>query len=42
MNFSNREFMFNEDQDDVQFFYDDTVPLRDAPQDWKLPSVSVI
>ena len=35
------EFMFNEDQDEVQFFYDETVPLRDAQQDWKLPSVSV-
>ncbi len=34
------DFMFNEDQDEVQFFYDDTVPLGDAPQDWKLRSVS--
>lgn len=38
MSFGNREFMFNEDQDEVQFFYDETVPLRDAQQDWKLPS----
>ena len=34
--------MFNDDQDEVQFFYDDSVPLGDAPQDWKLPSVSAI
>ncbi|XP_078375703.1 GATOR2 complex protein WDR24-like [Oculina patagonica] len=38
MNFDGGDFMFNEDQDEVQFFYDDTVPLGDAPQDWKLRS----
>ena len=31
-----------EDQDDVHFFYDDTVPLQDGPRDWTLPSVSII
>ena len=34
------DFMFNEDQDDMPFSYDDSVPLGDAPRDWTLPSVS--
>ena len=34
--------MFSEDQDEVQFYFDDSVPLGDAPTDWTLPSVSII
>lgn len=38
MNFSSRDFPFNEDQDEVPFFYDDSIALGDAPRDWTLPS----
>ncbi|XP_068715424.1 GATOR2 complex protein WDR24-like isoform X3 [Montipora capricornis] len=39
MNFAGRaDFLFSEDQDEVQFFYDDSVALGGAPRDWTLPS----
>ena len=39
-NFCFVDFPFNEDQDEVPFFYDDSIALGDAPRDWTLPSVS--
>lgn len=39
-NFCLVDFPFREDQDEVPFFYDDSVALGDAPRDWTLPSVS--
>ena len=35
------DIMFSEDQDDVPFFYEDSVRLQDGPRDWTLPSVSI-
>ena len=39
-NFCFEDFPFSEDQDEVPFFYDDSIALGDAPRDWTLPSVS--
>ena len=36
------DFMFAEDQDDAQFLFYGSVAMGDAPQDWTLPSVSLI